>query len=152
MPPKAPQSSETLYYPKPRVGVPLSRMGCWTVQERHLYGIPHRESIFSFDSSKKVIFLTKTCFQVPPQGHCTLPSKHMGQMLRFRIANWGQRRRQRGVKSEEIQTTGDVGHWRTLPFLKSSSWKTSKALFYAAYKAKLVCRLISAYGQSVIPG
>lgn len=113
MPPKASQSSETLYYPKPRVGVPLSRMGCWTVQERHLYGIPQRESIFSFDSSKEVIFLTKTCFQVPPPkatAHCPVNTwdKCSDSVLQTEAREGGKEVwSQRKFRQQEMWDTGE---------------------------------------------
>lgn len=105
---------------------------------------------FNFDSSKELISLKEV-----PDDHCTLPSKYMEKRLMSNdksrpVMEKAQKYEARGVQTAE--DAGDVVHWRTLPCLQSSNWKTLKASHGTVYKTKWVCRLISAYKHFAITG
>lgn len=102
---------------------------------------------FKFDSSKELISLKEVPMAI---AHCPGSTWNKDSHDKLRPVIEAQK-----CEVRRVQTAGDAGdvvHWTTLPYLKSSSWKISKASHDTTCKTKWVCRLILAQKHFAIAG
>lgn len=125
-------------WPKTRSGSATcwGSLGCRMVQERNLDGIQWRESIFSWLPQRSDPSPYKTIKSAPmATAYCRVSTLHKCSDSGSRTERWWDGVwSQKGCRQQGV--LGKAVSWRTLSCLKSSRWKTSKALYCVRQKTK----------------